>query len=123
MKNKGLIIGAIAIVGAVIVYNKFFKENEEEEVSEEMSNFGGRRRRRKFDKAKSKMESFCRRHPDSPQCGGMGKSVTPRPTSCKCKNGVTGMCQSGDCSKCCGSYGYEAGRVASRVDSVAGLRF
>jgi hypothetical protein len=25
-------------------------------------------------------------------------------TMCKCDNGFTGRCESGDCSKCCGTY-------------------
>ena len=28
-------------------------------------------------------------------------------TSCKCANGVTGYCGSGDCTKCCGEYGVD----------------
>jgi hypothetical protein len=28
-------------------------------------------------------------------------------TACRCDNGRTGFCQSGDCSRCCGKFGYK----------------
>ena len=30
--------------------------------------------------------------------------------TCTCKNGFTGTCYSGDCSACCGKYGFEGKR-------------
>jgi hypothetical protein len=111
MKNKGvLILGAIAIVGGYFYFQKKKQEEQEaeseaEEGSEEMSEFGGRRRRRKYDKAKIKVQSYCRRHPESPQCGGIKTSERKSGTSCQCANGMIGHCASGDCRKCCGDYG------------------
>jgi hypothetical protein len=35
-------------------------------------------------------------------------------TSCKCANGVTGYCGSGDCNKCCGDYGVDKPTPANR---------
>lgn len=29
-------------------------------------------------------------------------------TNCKCKNGFTGYCASGNCAKCCGKMGYDS---------------
>ncbi len=111
MKNKGvLILGAIAIVGGYFYFQKKKQEEQEgkvEEGSEEMSEFGGRRRRRKYDKAEIKMKSYCRRHPESPQCGGIKISEKKSGKSCQCANGVVGHCASGDCRECCGSYGVE----------------
>ena len=106
MKNKNvMILGAIALIGGAYYFYKKNKEEEAEieEGSEEMSEFGGRRRRRKYDKAESKMKAYCRRHPESPQCGGISEKKSG--TSCQCANGVSGYCPSGDCNKCCGSYG------------------
>ena len=111
MKNKGvLILGAIAIVGGYFYFQKKKQEEQESEVeegSEEMSEFGGRRRRRKYDKKKIKIESYCRRHPESPQCKGISVSERKTGTSCRCANGMIGHCASGDCNKCCGDYGVE----------------
>tara|TARA_R110002012_G_scaffold319813_2_gene541418 strand:- start:682 stop:939 length:258 start_codon:yes stop_codon:yes gene_type:complete len=57
----------LAGAGALAYY--FFVHKKAEETSE-FSNIGGRRRRRKYDEAKNRLDAFCRRHPDSPQCAG-----------------------------------------------------
>ena len=43
----------------------------------------------------------------APKSSTLGQPVTyssANGTNCKCDNGSTGFCKSGDCSKCCGSY-------------------
>ena len=37
--------------------------------------------------------------------------------SCQCGKGVSGYCASGDCSKCCGSYGEREERPSSRFSA------
>tara|TARA_R110002012_G_scaffold319813_2_gene541417 strand:- start:241 stop:669 length:429 start_codon:yes stop_codon:yes gene_type:complete len=64
--NKQLIL--LAGAGALAYY--FFVHKKSEETSE-FSNIGGRRRRRKYDKWSNRLEAFCRRHPNSPQCQGL----------------------------------------------------
>ena len=63
--NKQILL--LAGAGALAYY--FFVHKKAEETSE-FSNIGGRRRK-KYDEAKSRLEAFCRRHPDSPQCAGL----------------------------------------------------
>jgi len=79
-----LIIAGIAVVGYMI-----WKRNQEngsetdviEEETEGFTNIGGRRRRKK-EKWDAKMDKFCHRHPDHPNCiggtagGGTGGGVT-----------------------------------------------
>jgi len=91
MKNKNLmIIGGIALAIGGYMWYKKHKETETtgvvEGAGEGTSNFTD-----EYNYAK----------------GG---------TSCKCANGITGYCGSGDCSKCCGEYGVDkpSVRVANR---------
>ena len=37
--------------------------------------------------------------------------------NCQCGKGVSGHCASGDCSKCCGSYGEREERPSSRFSA------
>jgi len=66
MKQNHLIILGVGVIAYIL-----WKKSKEAEATSEFANIGGRGRRRKFDKAQDKMLAYCRRHPESPQCGGL----------------------------------------------------
>jgi hypothetical protein len=80
--NHYLILGGVALVAAYLWY---------------------RHEKSATDKAEDKKEK-------------LAKDTTPvvaeetsnfQGTACRCDNGRTGFCQSGDCSRCCGQFGYK----------------
>lgn len=80
MKKEHLILGAIAIVGGYFAY-KHFKKEEKVELPKETE--------------EAETSNFS------------GRGIPKTAKTCTCKNGLTATCYSGDCTACCGKYGYE----------------
>ena len=78
-RNHYLILGGIALVAGYLWYKKD-KEN----------------------KAKKALMLAPATASNSTMTEGEASNIEG--TTCRCDNGFTGYCQSGDCSKCCGSY-------------------
>ena len=75
-RNHYLILGGIALIGGYLWYKK----------------------REKAEIAKKALNTSVA----PPMKEGEVSNI--QGTTCKCDNGFEGYCQSGDCSKCCGSY-------------------
>lgn len=79
--NHYLILAGIALIGGYVWY----KKHEKAEIAK-----------------KALAKSLTPTTTATPMAEGEASNF--QGSSCKCDNGFTGWCQSGDCSKCCGSY-------------------
>jgi hypothetical protein len=87
-RNHYLILGGIALIGGYLWYKKN-KEN----------------------KAKKSISALATT--TAPIKDGEASNASG--STCKCDNGFTGWCQSGDCSKCCGSYNEKKRPIETRT--------
>ena len=80
-RNHYLILGGIALIGGYLWY-----KNDKDK--------------------KARKASLASLTPTATSSAPMteGEVSNATGTTCKCDNGFTGYCQSGDCNKCCGSF-------------------